>query len=177
MTISQCIPMHTHLTPIEREAGKRSVMGMPSRDRSEHLFEYTLESNGYSNKCSLRSLLGIPMTDLFLASRSIGLNFESDIMGTNGFTTAGNSFAKIAPTPIAGSAVTAQCLFCCRANNHASLLCMRAVCLTCMTQPDAAARTLIFTTLQYIALHCTLRRGFRAPALTRSSRSRHRVCF
>ena len=36
---------------------------------------------------------------------------------------------------------------------------------------------LICTTLQYIALHCTLRRGFRAPALTRSSRSRHRVLF
>ena len=33
---------------------------------------------------------------------------------------------------------------------------------------------LICTTLQYIALHCTLRRGFRAPALTRS---RHRVYF
>ena len=120
MTISQCIPMHTHLTPIEREAGKRSVMGMPSRDRSEHLFEYPLDSSVYSNRCSRRSLLGIPMTDLFLASRPIGVKFESDIMGSNGFTTSGNSFAKIGPTSIEGSAITAQCLFCYRTNIHAS---------------------------------------------------------
>ena len=35
-------------------------------------------------------------------------------------------------------------------------------------QPDAAAPTLIHTTLHCAALQCTLRRGFRAPALTRS---------